>query len=103
MPLKKAIKMINKAVDQDKPINDEAWQSVKIALLNTCSSYEDCSVLKGKDAARFLREKFKAEYAPRTKKQKREFKRAKKIYETVNSNSEDNDYGEHSHPDFFRD
>jgi hypothetical protein len=53
--------------------------------------------LKGKDAERFLREKFKAEHAPITKKMEREFKRAKEIYEAVNRSS-----GEHSHPDFFK-
>ena len=97
VPLEKAIRMIDKAVDQEKPINREAWQSARIALQDTCSLYEECPVLKGKDAARFLREKWKAEHAPITKKQEMEVKRAKEIYEAVNRNS-----GEHSHPDFFR-
>lgn len=50
MNLDKAIRMIDKAVDQNKPINLEIWRSVRIALQNTCSSYGKCPVLKGKDA-----------------------------------------------------
>jgi hypothetical protein len=104
MPLKRAIRLIDKAIGQNWPINREAWQSVRTAAIwSTCSLYGKCPVLKGKDAARFLREKFKAEQAPITKKMEREFKRAKEIYEAINRNSEDKHTGEHSHPDFFKD
>jgi hypothetical protein len=52
MPLNRAIKMIDKAVEQKKPINQKAWQSVRIALYDVCDLYEKCNVKNMKNVLR---------------------------------------------------